>query len=480
NEEQWNILAETVPQFVWSTRPDGFLEYWNKQFSDYLQAPSESIRGQGWRQFIYPNDLARVIAIRSRSLKAGEPYEIECRLKDGQTANYNWFLVRAAPVHDAIGRIIRWFGTCTNIESQKRLEATLRQNQERIQALMESTIIGIIVTDNEKVITANDAFLYMTGYNQEDLQNGQLTFSLLQSPESSTPDLQALEELVNFRQAKPYETICVCKDGSLLPILAGVVALPHHPSQTIGFLLDNSARKELEQRKDDFISMASHELKTPIKYLKLQVQLLEKQLARQSNAQTVPALASIEKQARHLERLVEAFLDVSKIQAGKLDYLQERVNIDELIYELVEAMQQINPTRTITVHGTTRAILLADRDRLRQVFTNLISNATKYSPQASPVAIEISKSPEAISIEVRDQGIGVPREQREKIFERFYRAVPSSQKESPGLGMGLYIAAQIVKHYKGTISVEDARGKGSTFRVTLPPRDSEAKCSIPF
>jgi signal transduction histidine kinase len=111
---------------------------------------------------------------------------------------------------------------------------------------------------------------------------------------------------------------------------------------------------------------------------------------------------------------------------------------------------------------------MADRDRLGQVFTNLISNAIKYSPDAQTVEMDLSASPETVTVRVRDHGLGIPREQREKIFERFYRASDPKQRAIPGLGMGLYIVAEIVKRHGGTISVDSTVGKGSTFTVTLP------------
>jgi signal transduction histidine kinase len=144
------------------------------------------------------------------------------------------------------------------------------------------------------------------------------------------------------------------------------------------------------------------------------------------------------------------------------------VDLDALLRESADTMQHIHPSHTMVVRGAVQTSLMADRDRLGQVFTNLISNAIKYSPDAETVEIDLSTSPETVTIRVRDYGLGIPRELQDKIFERFYRATGPKQKEIPGLGMGLYIVAEIVKHHGGTITVESAVGKGSTFTVTLP------------
>ncbi len=236
----------------------------------------------------------------------------------------------------------------------------------------------------------------------------------------------------------------------------------------VGFMLDNSARKELEQRKDDFISMASHELRNPLTALKLQTALLQRQLAKQGIPASVPALSRMETQLNTITRLVEELLDVSKIQAGRLEYLQETVDLDALLREIADTMQQTHPSHSILVHGAVRASLLGDRDRLGQVITNLLENAIKYAPDAQTVEMDLSASEDAVTIRVRDHGLGIPREQREKIFERFYRAADPKQRAIPGLGMGLYIVAEIVKRHGGTITVDSEVGKGSTFTVTLP------------
>jgi signal transduction histidine kinase len=139
-----------------------------------------------------------------------------------------------------------------------------------------------------------------------------------------------------------------------------------------------------------------------------------------------------------------------------------------LLQEITETLQQTNPSHTLMVGGMVGTSLIGDRDRLGQVFTNLISNAIKYSPDAEKVEIDLRTSEDAVTISVRDHGLGIPREQHDKIFERFYRASGPKQKAVPGLGMGLYIVAEIVKGHGGNITVDSTVGKGSTFTVTLP------------
>jgi signal transduction histidine kinase len=200
----------------------------------------------------------------------------------------------------------------------------------------------------------------------------------------------------------------------------------------------------------------------------MQTQLARKRLERQSPHEAATALSWVEGPINQLERLISELLDVSKIQAGRLEYQQETVDLDALLREITETMQQTHSSHRILVRGTVGTSLIGDPDRLGQVFINLLSNAIKYSPDAKTVEVDLSTSEDVVTIRVRDHGLGIPRELRDKIFDRFYRVTDPRQRAIPGLGMGLYIVAEIVEHHGGTISVESEVGEGSTFTVTLP------------
>jgi PAS domain S-box-containing protein len=450
-------------------RPDGQHEYTNQRWCDYVGLTLEQVQSDRWahHQFFHLDDREGNRVLWQHALDTGAVYEHEERLRNSQTGAYRWFLTRGAPVRDEAGQLVKWFGTCTDIEEQKRIEEALRQSQERASVLMNSNIIGINIIEGEQIVDANDTFLHMTGYTREDLRAGRLNWMHMTPPEYLARTRQAHQELA-AQQSITYEKEYVCKDGSRLPMLVCGVVLQHHPFQAIAFVLDNSVRKELEQRKDAFISMASHELRNPLTALKLQTTLLHRQLAKQGILDQVSALASMETQIKTITRLVEDLLDVSKIQAGRLEYVQEPVDLDALLREIVDTIQQTHPSHRILVQGTVQTSLLADRDRLGQVFTNLLSNAIKYSPGAETVEMDLSTSEDVVMVSVHDHGLGIPRELRDKIFERFYRVTDPNQKRIAGLGMGLYIVAEIVKGHGGSITVDSAVGTGSTFTVTLP------------
>ena len=466
-----DTLIDSIPQLVWTAQPNGWHEYVNQRWRDYTGLTLEQVQSV-WAhfQFIHPDDQEGNRMRWEYALETGAMFEHEERLKRCPAGEYRWFLTRAMPMRDETGQIVSLFGTCTDIDEQKRIEEMQRQSQERANALMRSKFIGIMITEGGQIVDVNDTFLRMTGYTREDLRAGYMNMLQMTPPEYMARTLQACQELDTQESMTPYEKEYICQDGRRLPVLVCGVVFQHSPRQEIHSVLDNSARKELEQRKDDFLNIISHELGTPLTAVKLQTHLVRKRLEKHSQHEAATELSRVEGPVEQLERLIAELLDVSKIQAGRLEYVRNRVDLDELLREVADTMQHMSPSHTIVIRGSVQTNLLGDRDRLGQVFTNLLSNAIKYSPDAKTVEVGLSSSEEAVTIRVQDHGLGIPREQCDKIFERFYRADVARLRAIPGLGMGLYIVAEIVKSHGGTITAESDVGKGSTFTVTFPWR----------
>ena len=465
-----DTLVDAIPQLVWTARPNGWHEYVNQRWRDYTGLTLKQVQTDLWAhlQFIHPDDQEGNRKHWEYALEMGDMYEHEERIRNGQTGEYCWFLSRAIPVHDEGGQIVKWFGTTTDINEQKRIEEMLLQSQEHVNALMHSKIIGITITEGGQIVDANETFLRMTGYTREDLCAGRMNVIHMTAPEDLAQTFEAHQELDAQQSITPYEKEYICKDGSRLPVLVCGVVFQHSPRQEINSVLDNSARKELEQRKDDFLNIVSHELGTPLTAVKLQTHLVRKRLEKHFQHEAAIELSQVEGPIEQLERRIAELLDVSKMQAGRVEYIRERVDLDELLREVTDTMQHTSPSHTIVVHGSAQTSVMGDRDRLGQVFVNLLSNAMKYAPDATTVEVELFASEEAVTIQVQDHGLGIPREQHKKIFERFYRADVAKLRAIPGLGMGLYIVAEIVKGHGGTITVDSDVGKGSTFAVTLP------------
>ncbi len=210
---------------------------------------------------------------------------------------------------------------------------------------------------------------------------------------------------------------------------------------------------EEKQRKDEFISMASHELKTPVTSLKGFTQVLQRRLLKQGDDQALHYVARMDAQINRLTKLVSDLLDVSKMQASKLPFYLELFDLNTLVQETVENVQAAASTHHI----------LGDKDRLGQVFINLLTNAVKYSPRAEKVLVRLSQDKQQAIVGVQDFGIGIDASHHRRIFERFYQVTDPEERTYPGLGMGLYISNEIVLRHHGRMWVESTKGKGSTF-----------------
>lgn len=231
---------------------------------------------------------------------------------------------------------------------------------------------------------------------------------------------------------------------------------------------DISQEKELEQRKDDFINMASHELKTPITSMKIYIDVLLKNISKHQDPKVTKILNSLRTQTDRLQEIVSDLLDVSRIQTGKLHLNKEQFRLDRLISETSEVLQGTTDKHNLIIKSKKAISVKADRFRIYQVLTNLIANAIKYSPDGKKIQIECKASGTKALVSIKDDGIGISKDQKKRIFERLYQVNKMTEMTFPGLGMGLYISKEIIKRHRGNIWVESIEGKGSTFFFSLP------------
>lgn len=235
-----------------------------------------------------------------------------------------------------------------------------------------------------------------------------------------------------------------------------------------------SERDRLEKRKDDFLSMASHELKTPVTSMKIYSDILRKYLVDNEDPKLTKVVNNIIGQTDRMKELVSDLLDVSRIEAGKLTFTMVDFQMDELIQDVIDGMQPSTDKHTFIYKSKQGITVYGDKYRIYQVVTNLLSNAIKYSPQGGDITIKVVKEEKKVIVSVKDKGIGVADDQKEKIFDRLYQAGEMQEKTYPGLGMGLYISKEIVRRHRGEIWVESEKDKGSIFYFSLP-RKSKIK-----
>ncbi|WP_316807546.1 hybrid sensor histidine kinase/response regulator [Pedobacter agri] len=231
-------------------------------------------------------------------------------------------------------------------------------------------------------------------------------------------------------------------------------------------------RKQAEQKKDEFISIASHELKTPLTSVKGYIQLLQRSLTKDNKEMAQNHLEKASVQLEKLNELIVDLLDISKIESGKMKFNMQSFCADNMVNNAIEMLQQSNPDFKITKLGKTSENIFGDEMRLEQVVINFITNAIKYAPGTNQVNVTMNIRDGKLYLAVKDFGIGISAEQQDKIFDKFYRVEESSHRFN-GLGIGLYICAEIIKRHGGTIGVNSVPDEGSEFYFIIPITEAE-------
>lgn len=357
SEEQFRHFADAMPNLAWIAHADGYIYWYNQRWHEYTGTTAAQMEGWGWQSVHDPNELPRVLERWKESIASGLAFEMSFPLR-GADGRFRWFLTRSTPVRGADGAIIRWFGTNTDIDEQRR-------------ALIE-----------------RDAAL------------------------------AAADEAIRFR--------------------------------------------------DEFLTIASHELKTPLAGVLLNLELLKRVAMKRKEVDVV--LTGCEKaraSALRLDRLIGELLDISRVAAGQLRLEPEPIDAAAVASDVCAtyAVRAAAAGSTLTVVTTGPVVGSWDRLRLEQVISNLVDNALKYGP-GKPVEVEVTQHLEQAVIRVTDHGPGIPESDQDRIFDRFARGVPT--RHYGGFGLGLWIARQIVDAAHGRIEVTSTEGKGATFTVTLP------------
>lgn len=493
HEEKFETIANNIPQMAWMSDGDGWVSWYNQRWVDYTGYTSEDLKSLEWSQVHHPQHIERVVKGFQRHLISGKPWEDIYPIK-GKDGQYKWFLSRAIPIRNTDGKIIRWFGTNTDIDEQVKIEEMLNESQLRFKQLANSLPHIIWTSQREgKIDFYNQRFYEYTGLFEKDemLQSWQ---DLIHPDDY---DIMVERWVYSLRTGNPYQIEYRLKDkighyrwflGLALPIRdqKGTIV------KWFGSFTDIEERKhlsdQLEKQKkeleialvtrDEFLSIASHELKTPLTSLKLHCQLYRKAMAVGNENYFSPEKISnlcnqIDKQVGKLNRLVDDMLDISRIRTGKLTLRQQDFNLQELVVEVLHTLSDQFKTSGCPIPSIECSNdpikdpikVNWDRVRIEQVLMNLLTNTIRYG-NGKAVSLKISKRDDSIHLAVTDNGIGIAPENIEKIFYRFEKI--QNPKEVAGLGLGLFITKQIVEAHGGKIWVESQLGVGSVFNLTIP------------
>jgi PAS domain S-box-containing protein len=470
SEDRFRTLTHAVPQLVWANDLDGNAIFFNQGWFEYTGLSYVESAGPGWRAVVHPYDAAVSATPWQVSIATGQVFDKDCRLRRADGI-YRWHIVRNVPVRDNSGNITEWVGSATDIEDIKKTEEALRESKERLRITMESaTDYAIMTLDTNGDYTswskgAEKAF----GYTEEEAA-GQHS-SLIFTPEDKKAGApkQEINQAINEGRAED-ERWHIRKDGSRF-FVSGVMTPIMNEETLIGFVKvarDMTERKLMEQQKDEFIGIASHELKTPVTSIKSYVEVLQEILEEDNNQQNALLMKKLNMQVDRLIELIHSLLDTTKISEGQLILQKQMLDINELIAASIDNLKYLSQNHKITfARGETRPVV-ADNERIEQVLVNIVSNAIKYSPKGGEVLITTMSDENSVTVSVRDEGIGISAEVKDKIFDRFYRVNDVRISSFPGMGLGLYITNEIIKNHKGKMWVESIPGEGSTFYFSIP------------
>lgn len=438
-------------------------------------------------QGLHPDDKDRVLTVIAdvmNKFKCNGDYDVEYRTIGVEDGAVRWVRAKGKAYFDHQDKPVRFIGSVLEITDQKQAEERVKESfekQARLASIVDTSDDTILSKTLKGIITSwNKAAERMFGYSEAEAVGRHI--SLIIPAARLNEEEYIIGQISQGNKVDHFETIRVTKDGREIPISLSISPIKDEKGNIIGAskiardisqqLAEKQERlrlydqvKALNEKKDEFIGLASHELKTPLTSIHGYLQILSRM---KIEGQGKIFIEKTLQQVNRLTGLVNDLLDVSKIEAGKLQLNIQVTDIRNLVDDAIELLKHFNTKYEITLRTEVTQLKVGlDRERIEQVLINLLSNAIKYSPGNFRVEVELLCEPEYIRIGVRDYGIGIPPDKLAHVFSRFYRVEEISPNIS-GLGIGLYISHEIVTRHRGEIRVESELEKGSTFWVTLP------------
>ena len=356
----------------------------------------------------------------------------------------------------------------------RELEAT----REQLRNLIERNADAIVVVDSAGLVRfANPAAAHLFRREPEALVGTPLGMPVVEG-ETTEIDILGQGDEISVAEMRVVETEWGGKHARLA-VLRDITERKRAEQQREQLFQERVARAEAEEalrERDDFLALASHELKTPAATLSATAQLLERQLDRRGSLEPEQLRGSLErlrKQSQRLARLVDRLLDVSRINSARLTIQLQPADLVHLVADVVTSCQLTTTRHTLVMTSPESVPTVVDHDRITQVVTNLLDNAIKYSPAGGIIEVDLEVTDSEACLVVRDHGIGIPEERRDKLFERFYRAHVDEQFS--GMGLGLFIARHVVELHGGSIAADSPPDGGARLTVRLPLRNHSAQ-----
>jgi PAS domain S-box-containing protein len=470
-----STIVERSNEFIGLATPDKQVKYLNPAALKMLGW--EYAKGRLTDDYFFPEDLATANKYIATLFKQ-DYFSKEMRFKNEKTNEPFWLQWNGFSIKDDKNdEIIGLATTSPNIDEHKRSETILRkafekveESEKRFRKVADHAPVLIIMTDAKgKVNFVNKLWLDYTG---NSLQKS-LGMDIEESMHSEDRETAGNIYRTAFIRKEEYRIEYRVRrfDGNYRWI--SDIGVPRFTEDGnfegyINAAMDIHDIKMQEHQKDLFIGMASHELKTPVTSIKGYTQVLKSKYHDSDDELLKNSLEIIDKQIRVLTSLISDLLDLSKMKTGGLELSMEAFDLNRLIRNIVREISLIHPGYDISFSEGKGTEVYADKERIGQVLINFLNNAVKYAPGSKRIELKSKFDKDKVTVNVRDYGIGINKENQKKIFNRFFREEGKDEKTFPGFGIGLYISSDIIKKHHGDIGVTSTKGEGSDFYFTIP------------
>jgi PAS domain S-box-containing protein len=474
-------ITTAAPISLWMSDAEGNITYTNKTWEKWTGMAYADTLGTGWLNAIVAEDRQKAADKFIADLAGRRPYEVNFRILN-KNNDVRWCIATGNPQYHTDGSFAGYIGACTDVTEKTLAEHQLLLKNEELndQIKQFEFVTGFMpvqlwtATIDGELDYINQRTLDFFGVEREKIIGPEWILHV--HPEDRDACIAAWTHSLQTGDLYQFEFRLRDKDGNYKWHLAR--ALPFITDGKIikwfGTNTDIDEQKILQRQKDDFLGIASHELKTPVTSIKAYAQVLGAMLTKEGETKKAGMVLRMDAQVNRLTNLIGDLLDVTKINSGKLQFNKTWFDFNKAISETVEDLQHTTNKHKLIKEFTDTGKIFSDKDRISQVITNLITNAIKYSPYSDQIIIKTKMLDGQVMVSVKDFGIGIPADKADLVFEQFYRVSGDKQHTFPGLGLGLYISSEIIKREGGKMWVNSTEGKGSDFCFSLPINNQQA------
>lgn len=443
-----------------------------------LIGKGNSVKGKSWREAI-PELVGQPIVDRLyHTYRTGEEWvgnEVPITLEVDGTPQLRYYNLIYRPLIEE-GQITGLLQSAVDVTWQVKARKDLEQARDTLKLALSAAELGTFDMDLENdILFWDDRCRELFGITHPDKVTYDKDFITGLHPDDRERVLRVIDDVFNRSVSDgdydvEYRTIGV-EDEKVRWVRAKGKAYfdeQDKPIRFLGAVLDITEQKSDELRKNDFIGMVSHELKTPLTSLTALIQIMQSKANKAEDAFASNALEKSNTQVKKMSAMINGFLNVSRLESGKIELHLQQFTINELIEEMINEAELTMPTHKVTLLPCDPLNVNADRDKIGSVISNLLSNAVKYSPRGNEIEVSCEAVAGEAKVSVKDNGMGIKPEDVGRIFERYYRVQSNHRQHISGFGIGLYLSAEIIERHGGHIGVESEAGVGSTFWFTLP------------